>query len=100
MRHYMCERCGGVGKQPEGCWDGKEYAAPSGKCDDCKGVGYLGLVETDKTSFFSAIGPKNCHPDPVGKHPYTSQFFTPNRELLGAIVDGGNGTERYFVPAA
>jgi len=43
-RRYLCERCGGTGQQPAGCWDGTAYAAPAGVCDDCHGTGELGEV--------------------------------------------------------
>lgn len=45
-RRYLCERCGGSGEQPEGCWDAKQksYTAKAGPCDDCLGEGYLGEV--------------------------------------------------------
>lgn len=43
-RRYLCERCGGTGRQEAGCWDGKAYASPAGQCEICKGEGYLGLI--------------------------------------------------------
>lgn len=49
-RRYLCERCGGIGQQPAGCWDGKSYSAPAGACDDCKGSGRLGVVPKPKQS--------------------------------------------------
>ena len=99
MSHrYLCERCGGIGQQESGCWDGTAYQAPAGKCDTCHGVGYLGFVEVTQTAFFAAIGQRDCHPCPVGKFPYTSQFFTPNRELLGASVGDSLGGSRYYLP--
>ena len=49
-RRYICERCGGTGIQPAGCWDGKDYAAPAGKCDLCKGSGELGVVPRPQQS--------------------------------------------------
>lgn len=42
---YLCERCGGTGQQPAGCWDGKAYAAPAGVCTSCGGTGYLGPID-------------------------------------------------------
>ena len=42
---YLCERCGGTGKQTSGLWTGKEYNSVEGVCDDCKGSGHLGEKE-------------------------------------------------------
>jgi hypothetical protein len=95
----MCSSCNGIGKKPGTRWDGAAYVPPGGICEDCSGVGYLGFAETDYQSFFDAISPRDCHPRPVGDYPYTSQFFTPGRRLLGATVGGFNGKNRYFLPA-
>lgn len=46
---YLCERCGGTGEQPAGCWDGKSYSAPAGKCDDCNGDGRLGAPPQERS---------------------------------------------------
>ena len=43
-RRFLCERCGGSGIQPAGCWTGKAYDSQEGKCDLCDGVGYLGII--------------------------------------------------------
>lgn len=34
---HLCERCGGFGQQPAGCWDmeKKSYSSKAGTCDDC-----------------------------------------------------------------
>ncbi len=43
--HYLCERCGGMGLQEEGCYnaDRKAYDDPAGICNSCGGCGYLGV---------------------------------------------------------
>ena len=41
---FLCERCGGTGRQEAGMWDGNAYAAPAGVCDDCGGEGLLGPI--------------------------------------------------------
>lgn len=45
-RRYLCERCGGYGIQPEGCYDlkTKSYTAKAGVCETCDGEGYLGVI--------------------------------------------------------
>ena len=43
-RRYLCERCGGTGIQPSGCWNGMAYASEAGQCDLCDGVGLLGVI--------------------------------------------------------
>lgn len=96
---YQCERCGGIGKQPAGCWDGTAYASPSGCCDDCRGVGILGFREVAQVEFFAAVGPLDCNPVIAGEFPYTSQFTTPRREVVGAIVDDEAGGKRFYLPA-
>lgn len=47
-RHYVCERCGGTGQQPDGCWNQatQKYDAPAGVCDTCGGGGQLGVIGT------------------------------------------------------
>ena len=42
LHRYLCERCGGTGIQPSGCWTGKAYDSQTGTCDTCNGDGYLG----------------------------------------------------------
>jgi len=96
-RTTLCERCGGIGKQPAGCWDGSAYNAAAGTCDDCMGAGYLGMTETDADTFFASVGKRNCHPTIVGAYPYTSQFFTDNRQVLGAVVYDEYSESRYFL---
>lgn len=71
---YLCEKCGGIGQWRLVC------------CPDCDGVGYLGYVQVTKEEFYKAVGPVNCHPQPVGKYPYTSQFKTPSGIVVGAHV--------------
>ena len=39
MRQCICERCGGTGQQPEGCWSGTAYDSPAGVCRLCGGEG-------------------------------------------------------------
>ena len=39
MRQCICERCGGTGQQPEGCWSGTAYDSPAGVCRLCSGEG-------------------------------------------------------------
>lgn len=43
---YLCERCGGTGKQPEGVWDveSNSYTGKAGVCQSCNGEGYLGYI--------------------------------------------------------
>ncbi len=41
---WLCERCGGTGKQEAGLWTGTAYDSKAGQCDECKGLGYLGDV--------------------------------------------------------
>lgn len=43
-RRYVCERCGGTGLQPAGCWTGKAYNSEAGQCDLCDGEGLLGVI--------------------------------------------------------
>lgn len=45
--HYLCERCGGYGRQEKGCYDSetKKYDAPEGICQLCDGCGYLGIKQ-------------------------------------------------------
>lgn len=44
---YLCERCGGMGQQPEGCWsvETNSFSEPAGVCTTCNGEGYLGIIE-------------------------------------------------------
>jgi DnaJ-class molecular chaperone len=49
-RRYLCERCGGTGEQPDGCWNGTSYNAKAGQCDHCHGSGQLGVVPKPMTS--------------------------------------------------
>lgn len=44
IRMYLCERCGGTGRQPVGCWNGKAYASLAGICELCDGSGLLGII--------------------------------------------------------
>lgn len=48
MHQYLCERCGGIGQQPAGCYSIKTnaYDSPAGVCEDCNGEGYLGPEKT------------------------------------------------------
>lgn len=97
-RHLLCERCGGMGRQQEGCWDGKAYAAPAGLCDDCLGVGFLGYSEVPEEEFWKKIKVSDCCPHIVnGKYPYTSQFKTPSGRVLGARVGIGHGEDKYYL---
>lgn len=48
QRRFLCERCGGTGQQPAGCWTGNAYDSVAGKCESCDGDGELGLVESSK----------------------------------------------------
>ena len=43
-RSYQCERCGGMGQQVAGLWDGTGYNSTAGTCTDCEGSGKLGPV--------------------------------------------------------
>lgn len=43
-RRYVCERCGGTGLQPAGCWTGKAYNSEAGRCELCDGEGLLGVI--------------------------------------------------------
>lgn len=45
MMSYQCERCGGTGQQPDGCWDPavELYTSPAGPCLACGGSGRLGV---------------------------------------------------------
>lgn len=43
-RRYLCERCGGSGKQPAGCWTGQAYDSEAGVCQLCDGERYLGII--------------------------------------------------------
>jgi len=96
-RHYLCERCGGTGKQPAGCWDGKAYGASAGRCDDCHGVGILGFMEVTHDEFFATVGAEDCHPRVIGSSPHVSHFeLRGSREVIGAIV----GDDCFFVPTA
>lgn len=47
MTRYICERCGGTGRQPEGCYslETRRYDAPAGVCTTCDGEGFLGVIE-------------------------------------------------------
>jgi len=44
--HYLCERCGGTGRQEAGCYNmaTKKYDSPAGTCETCYGSGYLGVI--------------------------------------------------------
>jgi hypothetical protein len=44
---YLCERCGGCGKQEVGHYDAntREYDSPAGVCRLCNGIGWLGLKD-------------------------------------------------------
>lgn len=97
-RHLLCERCGGMGRQPEGCWDGKAYAALAGICDDCHGVGRLGFSEVSEQVFWEKIKVRDCTPSIInGKYPYTSEFKTPSGEVIGALVGIGHGEDKYYL---
>jgi len=50
-RNYLCERCGGLGQQPAGCWnpESKRYDDAAGTCRTCDGVGYLGMHSCGNT---------------------------------------------------
>lgn len=50
VRRYLCDRCGGTGQQPAGCWSGKAYDAPAGTCQTCDGEGYLGPIPPEQLS--------------------------------------------------
>lgn len=53
---YLCERCGGTGRQEAGCWSrAAAYDAPAGVCDTCKGEGLLGPVRRSQASGDSCI---------------------------------------------
>lgn len=94
IRHYMCERCGGMGKN-------LMADVPEIKCGDCLGVGLLGFAQTEKKTFFAAIGKEDCHPRVIGDFPYTSHFTTPKGTVLGACVghrDEDGGEDTYFLP--
>jgi hypothetical protein len=59
--------------------------------------------EVTKDEFFNAIGPKNVHPTPEGKYPYTSVFYDPNRRehgrIVGELKDGTHTVvNRYYLP--
>lgn len=54
--YYLCERCGGTGRQPAGCWNGQAYASQAGACDDCMGDGYLGRAWIEATKTKPPIG--------------------------------------------
>lgn len=43
INHYICERCGGTGKQDAGCYNikTKKYDSPVVECELCYGDGYL-----------------------------------------------------------
>ena len=43
---YLCERCGGSGKQENGSFDPdtSSYTGKAGKCQLCSGEGYLGYI--------------------------------------------------------
>jgi hypothetical protein len=41
QRRYVCERCGGSGVQPAGCWTGEAYDSIAGRCELCGGYGKL-----------------------------------------------------------
>ena len=45
QQRYLCERCGGSGRQPGNCWTGLAYDSKPGICDDCLGEGLLGPVK-------------------------------------------------------
>ena len=56
-RRYICERCGGTGEQPAGCWNGTAYASDAGKCELCGGDGLLGFIAApwnDRCGFVDA----------------------------------------------
>jgi protein gp37 len=36
---FHCERCGGMGMQDGGLWDGTAYASKAGRCTSCDGKG-------------------------------------------------------------
>jgi hypothetical protein len=98
-RFYRCERCGGIGRQPDGCWNGESYAAVAGVCDDCNGVGMLGFTEVDRAVFFERINPIDCHPQIVNARcPYTAQFTTRNGLVIGASVETDDEKTRFFLP--
>ena len=43
---YLCERCGGNGQQPQGCWNYTtgRYDSEAGVCETCGGSGRLGVI--------------------------------------------------------
>jgi len=45
-RLYLCERCGGTGRQEAALYSvvTGRYDAPAGACDDCGGDGWLGPI--------------------------------------------------------
>lgn len=59
--------------------------------------------EVSKDDFYSAIGPQNVTPIPVGPWPYTSLFKTPSGEVrgkaVGFIPEGSAlSSTRYYLP--
>lgn len=63
------------------------------------------MREVTKDEFYKAIGPFDCHPDIVGRYPYTSLFRMQRsergfqfREIIGRVEDGDTNTaSRYFI---
>lgn len=55
-RRYLCERCGGTGVQPAGCWTGTAYDSPSCPCDMCDGTGELGEVKASTVQSCQTCG--------------------------------------------
>ena len=96
----LCERCGGTGRQPAGCWNGTACAAPAGRCDDCHGTGLLGMRQVPKAVFFAAIGPRDAVPYVFGVPPYVSRFIEQrSRRVVGAVVNAGEEST-FWLPEA
>jgi len=49
---YLCERCGGSGKQEEGNYSyaTNSYTGKAGKCQICDGTGYLGYINQQQAA--------------------------------------------------
>lgn len=60
------------------------------------------MRQVDKTEFWCAVGPQDCHPKIMGKYPYTSLFLTPDGTLVGKIVNTETRNEdgKVMYPAA
>ncbi len=42
--------------------------------------------EVTKEEFYADMGPRNVHPSPIGKYPYTTLWYTPERYCRGKSV--------------